>query len=48
MEGGELHNRIIKKLVLTEEVSKLFFYQMTLALQYLHKQGITHRDLKVD
>lgn len=47
MEGGELRNRILKKTQLSEKISKLFFYQLSLALQYLHKQGITHRDLKV-
>lgn len=47
IEGGELGTRILKNKRLSEETSKLYFYQMALALQYLHKQGIIHRDLKV-
>lgn len=45
MEGGELSNVI--KNGLSETQSKYLFYQMVLAVQYLHSQGITHRDLKV-
>lgn len=48
MEGGELFDRIRKKEVgLTEKMTKIIFYQVVLAVHYLHKRNIVHRDLKV-
>jgi len=47
MEGGELFDKIKSKGKLSEPLAKLIFYQVVLAVHYLHKQGITHRDLKV-
>lgn len=47
MEGGELFTRIKIKGGLSEPCAKLIFYQIVLAVHYLHKEGITHRDLKV-
>jgi len=47
MEGGELFDRIKNKGKLSESCTKLIFYQVIHAVYYLHKQGITHRDLKV-
>lgn len=47
MEGGELFERITSQKQLAESEAKLYFYQIVLAVQYLHSQGITHRDLKV-
>jgi len=47
MEGGELLDRIRNKGRLSESCAKLIFYQVVLAVHYLHKAGITHRDLKV-
>ncbi|XP_019885390.1 serine/threonine-protein kinase Chk2 [Camponotus floridanus] len=46
MEGGELFDKIKSKGKLSEPLAKLIFYQVVLAVHYLHKQGITHRDLK--
>lgn len=47
MEGGELFERITSRGRLTENHTKLLFYQVVLAVHYLHECGITHRDLKV-
>lgn len=48
MKGGELLTRIQKKRFLSENNSKVFFYQMCHAIKYLHGRNITHRDLKPD
>lgn len=47
VKGGELSNRLAKGVILSEANAKFFFYQIVLAVQYLHEKGITHRDLKV-
>lgn len=47
MEGGELTDRILSVDAFPEDVVKFLFLQMAKAVQYLHNQGITHRDLKV-
>nr|XP_023018344.1 ovarian-specific serine/threonine-protein kinase Lok-like [Leptinotarsa decemlineata] len=46
MKGGELSTRISCGPTFSESTAKFFFYQMVLAVQYLHSVGITHRDLK--
>ncbi|GCC31460.1 hypothetical protein chiPu_0009918 [Chiloscyllium punctatum] len=46
MEGGELFDRVVRSKGLKEQTTKLLFYQMLLAVQYLHENNITHRDLK--
>lgn len=51
MQGGDLLQRIASKGVdgvggLSENVAKLYFFQMCQALKYLHGNGICHRDIK--
>ncbi|XP_051018120.1 serine/threonine-protein kinase Chk2 [Acomys russatus] len=46
MEGGELFDRVVGNQRLKEATCKLYFYQMLLAVHYLHENGIIHRDLK--
>ena len=45
-EGGELFNRLVTSRRLPELTTKFYFYQLVLAVQYLHKKNITHRDIK--
>ncbi|XP_063711519.1 myosin light chain kinase A-like [Symsagittifera roscoffensis] len=44
--GGELFDRVVKKDGLDEFTAKLYFYQMLLAIEYLHSKNVVHRDLK--
>lgn len=46
VEGGELFDKIVAIQRYSEPAAKFLFYQMVLALQYLHASGISHRDLK--
>nr|CAD7592277.1 unnamed protein product [Timema genevievae] len=46
MEGGDLLGMLTPYNKLNESTSKLMFYQVVLAVQYLHQRAITHRDLK--
>ncbi|XP_055693860.1 ovarian-specific serine/threonine-protein kinase Lok [Lutzomyia longipalpis] len=50
MNGGDLCHRITSdpKKYLTEEISRLYFLQTCYAVEYLHRNKITHRDLKPD
>ncbi|XP_015282760.1 PREDICTED: serine/threonine-protein kinase Chk2 [Gekko japonicus] len=48
MEGGELFDRVLPPARLSEATCKFYFYQMLLAVQYLHEHGIIHRDLKLE
>lgn len=43
--GGELFDRLVSR-SLPEPTVKFFFYQLCLAVQYLHQHRITHRDIK--
>lgn len=42
VDGGELFNKVHKK-AMVESEAKYFFYQLVLAVRYLHRQGIIHR-----
>ena len=46
--GGELLHYIKKKGPMAEEQACKFFLQLLHGVSYLHKNGITHRDLKPD
>ncbi|CAI5725761.1 unnamed protein product [Hyaloperonospora brassicae] len=46
VSGGELFNRIAKRVRYTEAEARLVMYQLLESVQYLHQLGIVHRDLK--
>ena len=47
VQGGELFDRIVEKGSYTEKDASDLIKQILLAVDYLHGQGIVHRDLKV-
>ncbi|XP_062554619.1 testis-specific serine/threonine-protein kinase 1-like [Armigeres subalbatus] len=47
-ERGDLLSFIRKNGALSEDTSRLWFYQMADAIQYLHQLNIAHRDLKCE
>merc|ERR1719394_121312 len=47
-EGGELFDRVREKKVFSEEEAARTTWQMLLAINYLHSEGVVHRDLKLE
>ncbi|KAI8898497.1 kinase-like domain-containing protein [Globomyces pollinis-pini] len=48
ISGGELFDRIAKEGGIDETESLFFFFQLLLAVQYLHQNNICHRDIKAE
>lgn len=48
ISGGELARRLEEVQKMSDVEAKAIFYQLALAIQYLHNKGIAHRDLKVN
>ena len=43
---GELFDYIVKSEKLDEIEASIFFYQLIIGMEYIHKQNLAHRDLK--
>lgn len=48
VEGGDLFGFISQNDGLKEHEAKFIFYQLLIAVGYLHSQNICHRDLKAE
>jgi len=48
MEGGELYEEIVKRKSFSEKDASRIMEQLFSALNYLHKNNIVHRDLKLE
>lgn len=46
--GGELYDYLVEKGHLPEHEAKRVFGQLALAVGYVHKLGVVHRDLKLE
>lgn len=48
LNGGDLYSLLRNVGCLEEDVARVYFAELVLALEYLHSLGIVHRDLKPD
>jgi len=48
MKGGDLFDRLIAQKAFLEEDARLIMLQIAQAINYVHQQGIAHRDLKIE
>lgn len=48
MSGGDLLGRILKKKMFNEQDAANIMEQVLTAINYMHKQNITHRDMKLE
>lgn len=48
MEGGDLHEFVIDNGRCSEQEARKAIHQMLLALDYIHRQGVVHRDVKLE
>lgn len=46
--GGDLRALIAEKGRLSEATAKLYLAEIVIALEEIHKNGIIHRDIKLD
>jgi 5'-AMP-activated protein kinase catalytic alpha subunit len=48
VEGGNLCSYVKQKKRLHETEAKKIFFQLMLAIEYLHRENVTHRDIKLE
>ena len=46
-DKGELFGRVIQKGVLSEKEARPYFKQLMEAVEFMHSEGVAHRDLKL-
>lgn len=46
--GGDIFERILKHGLMKENQAKRLFFQLVSTMKYVHEQGISHRDLKLE
>lgn len=47
-QGGDLRVLVMSKKRLTESDAKLYLAEILVAIEELHKNGVIHRDIKLD